>query len=244
MMQKRLLGLISGVSLGFGLISTAVANTQLAVPKSLIALDSEQGKQIFMQTNPKHLADYWLLSSYFTTEKGLAYCAPASIVMVLNALDKTPDVAPEHSPYKIYNQSNLFYNQTILKKGITPARINGHGMTLDQAAFVLKQYAGDVETHYGSDIKNIDAFRNILLKAIEHKRQYVLINFARTGIDEVGGGHFSPLAAYNQKTDRWLMLDVARYKYPSVWIETKALYQAIQGVDSSSHKSRGVIIVS
>ena len=45
--------------------------------------------------------------------------------------------------------------------------------------------------------------------------------------DGQGGGHFSPLAAYNGKADDLLLMDVARYKYPPFWVDTDLLWQAM-----------------
>lgn len=44
----------------------------------------------------------------------------------------------------------------------------------------------------------------------------MISNFARQGLEEHGGGHFSPLGAYNEANDAVLVMDVARYK---VWVE-------------------------
>ncbi|MGQ4001563.1 phytochelatin synthase family protein [Francisellaceae bacterium CB299] len=70
------------------------------------------------------------------------------------------------------------------------------------------------------------------------------MNYNRADMGAVGGGHFSPLAAYNPGADSWLLMDVARYKYPPAWIKTSDLYKAIQANDSESEKPRGIIIVS
>ena len=35
----------------------------------------------------------------------------------------------------------------------------------------------------------------------------------RTGLGEVGGGHWSPLVSYSSQHDAFLLLDVTRYKY-------------------------------
>lgn len=58
------------------------------------------------------------------------------------------------------------------------------------------------------------------------------------------GGHISPIAAYNQETDRFLILDVSRYKYPPIWVKTADLWRAIATVDSVSGKTRGFVFVS
>ena len=70
-----------------------------------------------------------------------------------------------------------------------------------------------------------------------------MLNFKRSEIGETGGGHWSPLAAYDATSDSALLLDVARYKYPAVWVPIAQLYAASQAVDSVSGLSRGVVIV-
>ena len=58
------------------------------------------------------------------------------------------------------------------------------------------------------------------------------------------GGHISPLAAYNSKADRFLILDVARYKYPPVWVSTSDLFAAMNTTDSDNdNKTRGFVVV-
>jgi hypothetical protein len=67
----------------------------------------------------------------------------------------------------------------------------------------------------------------------------------RKAIGQESGGHISPLAAYDEDSDRFLILDVSRYKYPPVWVETEALFAAMHTPDSDNdNKSRGFIVVS
>jgi hypothetical protein len=41
-----------------------------------------------------------------------------------------------------------------------------------------------------------------------------------------------------------LLLDVARYRYPSVWVPVEALWRAMRTLDSDSGLSRGLVVVS
>jgi Phytochelatin synthase len=66
----------------------------------------------------------------------------------------------------------------------------------------------------------------------------------RKTIGQERGGHISPIAAYNQRTDRFLILDVSRYKYPPVWVKAIDLWQAIKTTDSDSGKTRGFVLVT
>jgi Phytochelatin synthase len=52
------------------------------------------------------------------------------------------------------------------------------------------------------------------------------------------------LAAYDADTDRFLILDVSRYKSPPVWVETSAIFAAMNTTDSdAADKTRGYVIV-
>src|SRR5215831_12312635 len=74
---------------------------------------------------------------------------------------------------------------------------------------------------------------------------YLLVNFSRATLsdDNTGGGHFSPLAAYNGRADDLLVMDVARYKFPPFWVDTDLLWQAMATTDTSSGRHRGYIVV-
>ncbi len=183
---------------------------------------------------------FWDLSSFFVTEKGLAYCATVAIVMVLNAMGEVPDLTPEKYFYKIFNQANLFDNNAVLESGTKLSRINHSGLQLGEAYELSKQYEQNVSVVYSSSIGSLDAFRSKLKNALIDG--FVVINFDRKGINEVGGGHFSPIAAYSPDNDRFLMMDVARYKYPSVWVTAADLFRASLAVDKTSNKSRGLLI--
>jgi hypothetical protein len=41
-----------------------------------------------------------------------------------------------------------------------------------------------------------------------------------------------------------LVMDVARYKYPPLWVSVKELYAGALSVDAVSGRSRGLVIIS
>ncbi len=73
--------------------------------------------------------------------------------------------------------------------------------------------------------------------------RFILVNYLRSAIGQEKGGHISPLGAYDADTDRFLILDVSQYKYPPVWVEAKALFGAMDTVDSDGGKTRGYVVV-
>ncbi len=66
----------------------------------------------------------------------------------------------------------------------------------------------------------------------------------RKAINQESGGHISPLAAYNEETDRFLILDVSRYKYPPIWVKAEELWQGMQTIDVASGKTRGFVLIA
>jgi hypothetical protein len=52
------------------------------------------------------------------------------------------------------------------------------------------------------------------------------------------GGHFSPLAAYHEGTDRFLVLDCWPQTEPS-WLASERLWSAMAATDAESRLSRG-----
>ncbi|WP_133407013.1 phytochelatin synthase family protein [Parashewanella tropica] len=233
--------LFTGILLLTANFNSFAASPDLPIPGNLIRLDSATGIEQLTSSPKKFNHNYWSLSRYYVTENGLAYCAPASIVMVLNAMEIKPSIAPEHYPYKLFNQQNLFYDHQVLSKQITPTMINHQGLTLDQAYELSKVYVPDTKMVYGINISTLDQFKSKVTHTLQ--TGFVIVNYDRKTIKQVGGGHFSPIAAYNPKSDSFLILDVARYKYPPVWVKANELYKATQGIDSTSHNSRGLLFI-
>jgi hypothetical protein len=82
------------------------------------------------------------------------------------------------------------------------------------------------------------------VKNLQEPVNFVMVNYLRSAIGQKTGGHISPVAAYNEQTDRFLILDVSRYKYPPVWVRAADLWKAMDTVDSGSGKKRGFVLVS
>lgn len=237
--MKRTRKILISAILTMSFITSTFALETLPIPENLIAFDSTEGKTVFARSSNNA---FWKLMPYFTTEDGLTFCAVASGVMVLNALNIQPPITPSHAPYRIFEQDNFFTDSVL--KIITPAEINMHGMTLEQLGESIQAQGVKAGITYGSDITEKD-FRKTLIAAIRSDDQYIIVNFHRKYLNEVGEGHFSPLAAYDEKTDRFLLLDVARYKYSVVWVKTEDLYKAIRlNTKGKVEKIRGYLIIN
>lgn len=205
----------------------------------VVYFDQPESAQLFQDANTK--SPFWVLSRYFVSEKIDTFCGVASTVMVLNALEVPSPISPFIYPYKKFDQDNVF-NPAILDIKAAD-RIGANGLTLEQLSAILKTFGLQVET-YHADAVSAEQFRDIARRTLQSKDSYLIVNFLRTGLEQVGGGHISPLAAYNEQSDRFLMLDVARYKYPPAWVKAADLWQAMNTEDSDAQAKRGFVVVS
>ena len=117
-------------------------------------------------------------------------------------------------------------------------------MTLDQIGGLLNSYLIKADVRHAADT-SLDEFRTLATQALNSPNQYVIVNYLRRTIGQERGGHISPLAAYDADTDRFLILDVSRYKYPPVWVKAEDLFAAMNTPDSDNeNRTRGYVLVS
>ena len=225
--------------LALALLGGAAAET-LPLPEKLVDLTSPQGEAFLLET--KGLDAYFPISAAFETQKTQAYCGVASMVMTLNASHAPAPSSPEFEPYRIFTQDNVLNEKT---DAIRPrALLAQRGMTLDQLGGILALYPLSVEVRH-AEAGGVDAFRKSAAEYLSAKNHFVIVNYLRKALGQERGGHISPLAAYDEKSDRFLILDVARYKYPPVWVATQDLFDAMNTPDSDNdNKSRGYVLVS
>ena len=221
------------------MVSDVAADT-LALPDRLIDLRSDKGEALLLETKP--LDGYLPISTAFETQKNQAFCGVASMVMVLNAIKAPAPTSAEYQPYAFFTQENVLNDAT---EAILPrAKLLQQGMTLDQLGQMLSLHPITVEVHHAA-ADGLDAFRSAARDALASKDQFVIVNYLRRAIGQERGGHISPLAAYDAETDRFLILDVARYKYPPVWVTASDLFNAMNTIDADNdNKTRGYVLVS
>jgi hypothetical protein len=150
--------------------------------------------------------------------------------------------APQYSPYRVFTQENFFNNEAT-RKVLAPEVVSRMGMTLEQIGQLLGSYNVKVKVYHAADT-NLQDFRKLASENLKQPGNFVLVNYLRREIGQEKGGHISPLAAYNEKMDRFLIMDVSRYKYPPIWVKTADLWKAMATPDSVSRKTRGFVFVS
>ena len=211
------------------------------IASNLIDLNSTEGDQLLFASSTR--TDYIPLSIEFITQENLAYCGVASIVMILNALDIPAPETPEYrNLFRIFTQDNVF-DQPQTRQVIAPETVARQGMTLQELGGLLASYPVDVTVRHGADM-TLEEFRRVIVDNLSEADNYVLVNYLRRSLGQKGGGHISPIAAFHEESDRLLILDVARYRYAPIWVKVEDLWQATNTLDTTSNKTRGLVLVS
>jgi Phytochelatin synthase len=211
----------------------------LPLAPDLVSLTSDAGEHLLEASTMKQ--PYLPLTVQFVTQKSQVYCGVASMVMVLNALGVPAPTTPEYAPFHFFTQENILNEAT--EHIIPQAAIAKNGMNLDQLSALLTTYGVDAVAHHASEL-TVDTFRKQIIEEMKASNHFVLVNYLRKEIGQERGGHISPLASYDAQTDRVLILDVSRYKYPPVWVKVSQLFNAMNTPDSDNqNRSRGFVTI-
>jgi hypothetical protein len=214
------------------------AESAFAQP-TVVYWDSAEGKALRARIPAD--ADYWQLAPNFSAQITQSYCSVASAVTVLNSMPIAKPVDPTYAPYAYFTQTNFFTPE--VEKVISAKTVLAMGMTREEMAGTLSR-EGVTAISIAGDTLTEEGLRTLLKKALGDDGRFVLANYFRGTLGQVGGGHWSALAAYDAQSDSVLILDVAKYKYPPAWVSISLLQQALATTDTTSGKPRGLVIVS
>jgi hypothetical protein len=152
-----------------------------------------------------------------------SFCGPTSLANVLRSLDDAGAEPPAMTE----------------GSGKCPLGVCWGGLTLDELADVARHRTQRSVTVL-RDL-SIAEFRAHLEHSNDPARRYV-INFDRGPLFRKVGGHHSPIGGYLTKEDLVLVIDVnASYK---PWlVHSERLYAAMDTIDPSSEKKRGLLLI-
>lgn len=197
----------------------------LPLAAHLVPLTALEGHRLLVEGATR--ADYQPLATAFESQQRPAFCGVASSVTVLNAL--RPSGAR-------LTQAGFFADLS------TELRVTFSGMTLHELGELLRRHGAEADVVYAADT-TLAAFRLKATENLGRAGDYVLVNYQRSSLGQREGGHISPLAAYSAATDRFLILDVAAYRYPPIWVPAADLWNAMNTLDSTSGRTRGFVVV-
>jgi hypothetical protein len=216
------------------LVATAV------LPHALVALDSDEGQRLLWESGAR--ADFVPLVEHYETQKTQAYCGVASAVMVLEALPIRAPESDAYGPFRAFTQDETFWNAAT-KRVMSKSSPNRGGVTLDELAALLRCHPAQARAVHAGDTSLVE-FRRAAVDNLRRRGDYVIANFSREEMGQGDGAHHSPLGAYHEESDQFLVLDVARYKFPPFWVPAATLFAAMQTRDPVADATRGYLLVS
>mmetsp|Transcript_19740 Transcript_19740/g.30804 ORF Transcript_19740/g.30804 Transcript_19740/m.30804 type:complete len:485 (-) Transcript_19740:123-1577(-) len=161
-------------------------------------------------------------------------------------------VDQKYDPYPYATQKDILLGDCVRNNVIEEgdddsdggARVDGifkppYGLSMAQAADLLRCHTSDeweVTVHEVDPSKTtLSKMRLDITAALIDPDARVMINYKRSEIGQVGGGHFSPLGSYHLPTDSFLIMDVAKYKYPPVWVGAATLFSSLSTGENCAH---------
>ncbi len=208
------------------------------LPPTLIAFDSDEGHRLLASASAK--ADFFPLTSHFVTQKTTAFCGVASSVMVLDSLGLVAPEVKEWAPFRAFTQDNVFNEKT---GELNAAHVQSGGLTLEQLAFLLEANGAKAAPVH-ADASDVGDFRAELKRNLSDPKDFLLVDFFRPELGQDFGAHWSPVAAYDEASDKVLVLDVARMRYPPYWAPVESLFKAMNTTDLDAGKTRGWVTVT
>jgi hypothetical protein len=215
----------------------------------------------------RHKADFFTLANNFVSQENAMWCGPASAAIVLNSLrlgkkndlpvdkssigEKEDVYLPrDYNPYfEKYTQRNLFKEGAKSKIEILgkPVAVKGDmksdsGIQLRQLAALLSMHGLDVQLRIAGESLSDETIKAELIANLSSPDDYVLVNFTRKALGQMGGGHISPVAAYDDESDSFLVMDVNPNRASWVWVKTKDLIAAMRTFDTV--ENRGYLLIS
>ncbi|KAJ3182265.1 hypothetical protein HDU85_003307 [Gaertneriomyces sp. JEL0708] len=206
------------------------------LPSSLHSFTSPTGRTLFRESLEAGFAEiYFSLSGNFTMQSEPAFCGLGSLAMVLNALAVDPG--------KRWKGVWRWYSDDMLECCAPLSQIKEKGMTFRELACLARCNGLRVVAKRADQI-TYEEFIEDLKKVTASQDMHMVVSFSRKTLNQTGDGHFSPIGAYHPGNNQALVLDTARFKYPSYFCDAKMLFEAMKPLDKETGLPRGYFILT
>lgn len=118
--------------------------------------------------------------------------------------------------------------------------VKRQGITFDQFGCLATCHSLQVEEHrYEEGEEAYEGFLKACRRTATEPGVHLVASFSRARLQQSGDGHFSPIGGFHEGRQSVLVLDVARFKYPSYWVGVRELWKAMEPADKDTGLSRG-----
>jgi hypothetical protein len=241
----------------------ALDNAPATVVQELVPFSSDEGLSRLARSNAK--VDFPALANQFEPQSNAAFCGPTSAAIVLNALHgRGADLPRDRSRLRAedlqYVPGNFdptiprFTQDSVIMKGqktraqvlgepllINGKKIQDFGYQVRQLDEMLRANGATTRLVIVDDAKVEEDIRNDLLENLKLRGNYVIVAYKRDAVGQRGGGHISPLGAYDAESDSFLVLDVNPASAGWVWMPTATLIKGMRTFDTV--ENRGYVLI-
>jgi hypothetical protein len=231
--------------------------------QSLVPFASSDGIERLARATAK--ADFAALANQFEAQSNIAFCGPTTATIVLNTVhgrgqDRPRDhsrLRPEDARFlpsgldlsvPRYTQDNVITagHKTRAQVFGEPVMIGGKsvhdvGYQLRQLDEMLRANGLTTRLVIVDEQRTEADIRADLVANLAQAGDYVIVNYQRKAVGQSGGGHISPLGAYDAASDTVLVLDVNPGAAGWVWMPVTTLVKGMRTFDTV--ENRGYILV-
>ena|SRR5579883_426550 len=236
-------------------------------PVELVEFPSEESMARLSRS--RHKVDFFFLANQFESQENRADCGPTSAVIVLNALRANDErvgkprdesafpaefakaLPPGIDPvFRRYTQRTFLDERTdkvkpraqFYGRPASPGARPDGGLQLRQLDGMLRAYGLATTLRVAEPSLTDEAMRRELVANLGRAGDFVIVNYFRPALGQRGGGHLSPLGAYDEASDSFLILDVNPNGQRWVWVPAADLFRAMRTRDVV--EPRGYVLVS
>lgn len=230
----------------------------------LVPFASDEGLRRLARADAKR--GFAALANQYEAQLNGAFCGPTTAAIVLNTVrNRSVDLPRDHDRLRPDDLKNLpagfdpivprYTQDNVIAKGVkTRAQVLGEPVVIDgktkrDFGYQLRQFdemlrANGLVTRAVAvdDRMADDTVRGELIAALNRPDTYAVINYRREAVGQKGGGHISPLGAYDAASDSFLVLDVNPAAANWVWMPTATLVKGMRTFDTV--ENRGYVVVS
>jgi Phytochelatin synthase. len=242
----------------------ALDNAPAAISQELVPFASNEGLARLSRSTAK--VDFPALANQFEAQSNAAFCGPTSAAIVLNTIrGRSTDLPHDRSrlrPEDLKYMPGAFdptlprYTQdNVITKGrktraqvlgepvmIGEKQVNDFGYQTRQLDEMLRANGLTTRLVIVDDSKPEQDIRTDLIDNLKRSGDYVIVTYLREAVGQRGGGHVSPLSAYDAESDSFLVLDVNPTSEGWVWMPTATLVRGMRTFDRV--ENRGYVLIS
>ena len=231
--------------------------------QGIVPFASDEGMARMARSNAK--VDFPELANQYEAQYNAIFCGPTTAAIVLNAiriggpgLPHGRRLRPEdlrHIPKNFDPIIPRYTPDNVTDKGpktraeilgepmtVNGKRVQDFGMQVRQLDALFRANGLHTRLVIVDDKKPEAEIRADLVENLKQRGDYVVVSYRRRDAGQPGGGHISPLAAYDQESDSFLILDVNPDVSGWAWMPTANLVKGMRTFDTV--ENRGYILVA